>query len=51
MNIFDPNDLEAMIFLGSQTSATLMELLALPPYLEKPSLEEFQKRSKFEVYF
>ena len=51
---YDPNDITTMVWLGSQEMEVIMELLALPSYLEKPKglfEGELSKPAKFDLYF
>jgi hypothetical protein len=52
MKNLDPNDVRTLLWLGSQDMSKIMEILALPTYLEKPpNLEELRKPAKFDFYF
>ena len=52
MKDLDPNDVRTLLWLGSQDMSKIMEILALPSYLEKPpNLEELKKPAKFDYYF
>ena len=52
MKNLDPNDVKTLLWLGAQDMSKIMELLALPSYLEKtPNLEELRKPAKFDFYF
>ncbi len=45
---FDINDMRGMVWLGGQELNVIMELLALPPMLEKPILAV---DNQFDFYF
>lgn len=52
MKDLDSNDVTTLLWLGSQDMSKIMEILALPSYLEKPSsLEDINLPAKFDLYF
>lgn len=52
MRDLDPNNVQTLLWLGSQDMNKILEILALPNYLEKPlSIEELRKPAKFDFYF
>jgi hypothetical protein len=51
-NLFDSNDLNALLWLGRQDLSVIMDVLSLPNYLEKPVITEDITRSmKFDCYY
>jgi hypothetical protein len=50
---YDPNDITTLMWLGKQDMSVIMELLALPGYLEKPPqiVEDITLPAKFDYYF
>lgn len=46
------NDVNKLLWLGKQDLPVIMEVLALPSYLEKPNFgEDITKPMKFDFYF